>query len=65
MLQQRNKNCFLSSELESYIDNAFPIDRMTRCIGGGLKAGGLYGVNRRVAKAVTQIAGDAKDLNGT
>src|SRR5271163_3812484 len=65
MLRQRNKICFLSGELESYIDNTFPIDRMTRCIGGGLKAGGLHGVDGRVAKAVAEIAGDAENLDGT
>jgi hypothetical protein len=51
--------------LESYIDNTFPIDRVTRCIGGGLKAGGLYGVDGRVAKTVAKIAGDAKNLDST
>jgi len=65
MLRQRNKICFLSGELESYIDNTFPIDRMTRCIGGGLKAGGLHGVDGRVAKAVAEIAGDAENLDST
>jgi len=65
MLQQRNKNCFLSSELESYIDNTFPIDRVTRCISSGLKAGCLYGVDGRVAQTMAEVAGDAKDLNGT
>jgi len=65
MLRLRNKICFLSSELESYIDNTFPIDRMTRSVGGGLKAGGLHGVDGRVTKAVAEIAGDAENLDGT
>ena|ERR1700677_1394202 len=65
MLQLRNKICFLSSELESYIDNTFPIDRMTRSVGGGLKAGGLHGVDGRVAKSVAEIAGDAENLDST
>jgi hypothetical protein len=65
MLRLLEKNCFLSGELESYIDNTFPIDRMTRSVGCGLKAGGLHGVDGRVAKAVAEITGDAENLDST
>src|SRR5216683_3722836 len=57
------KLCFSSSELKCDVDDAFPIDWATRIVGGRLKASGLYGADGRVTEAMTEIAGDAKDLD--
>jgi hypothetical protein len=58
------KLCFLPCELESDIDYTFPIDRITRIVGGRFKTSGLDGADGGIAETVTKIAGDAQYLDG-
>src|SRR5260370_18003770 len=63
--QGKGVNPALSCELEGDVDDTFPIDGMTRCVGGRLEASCLYGTNGRVSKPVAEVAGDTKDLDRT
>src|SRR5260370_29783586 len=63
--QDKGVNPALSCELEGDVDDTFPIDGMTRCVGGRLEASCLYGTNGRVSKPVAEVAGDTKDLDRT
>ena len=58
-----NKLLFLFGKLEDDVDDALPVDRITGIIGGRFKASSLNGPNSRVAKTVTEVAGDSKHLD--
>ena len=59
------KYCVLPCKLKRDVDDAFPIDRIPRIVGGRFKSSGLDGANCRIAKTMTKIAGDAQHLYGT
>src|ERR1700719_3359560 len=54
---------FSSGELKCDVDDAFPIDWVTRIVGGRLKASGLNSTDCGVAEAMTEITRDAQDLD--
>src|SRR5580704_10932043 len=56
---------FLSGELKGDVDNAFPIGRITGCVGGRFEASRLYSSDGGVAETVAEVAGDTQDLNST
>src|SRR5258708_11812688 len=58
------KLCFSSSELKCDVDDAFPIDWVTRIVGGRGEARGLNGTDGRVAEAVAEVTGDGQYLDG-
>src|SRR3984885_3195468 len=56
---------FLPGELKGDVDNAFPIGRITGCVGGRFEASRLYSSNGGVSETVAEVAGDTQDLNST
>src|SRR3984885_5273519 len=53
-----------AGKLERDIHNPFPIDGIAGCVGRRLETSSLDGTNRGVSEPVTEIAGDAEDLDG-
>src|ERR1700733_1091622 len=56
---------FLPGELKGDVDNAFPIGRITGCVGGRFEASRLYSSNGGGSETVAEAAGDTQDLNST
>ena len=60
----RLKILLLPCKLKCDIHDAFPIDRITRIVGGRFKSSGLNGMDGRIAETVAEIADNAQYLDG-